>query len=648
MSRLRIGWLGRGSPLGRQLLASIMLFSAVVSCIATAVQLFTDYQRDVQALEDRLEEIHTSYAPGIEESIWLLDEAQLQVQLEGITTLPGIAFARVDSAIGTHYLAGSTPGAKRELTRSIPLFRGNMYLGLLQVGASLEDIYVRLQSRVLIILMTQAVKTFLVALFALFIFHQLVTRHLATMAAYARGLHVERLDIPLKLERRPPKENSRDELDDVSAAFNEMRESLQCELHERQRAERASFFLSEAGAVLMESLDQEKILPRIAALSVQTLADWCVIDLREGEKLHRVGGAHIDATKLPLLDELQRRYPPLPDSKALPATAMRTGKPVLVSHVSPTELRALCVDDAHFQLLLEIGLTSCLSVPLISRGQVLGAITLSLASPERSYGPADLELAQELARRAAIAIENARLYQQAERAIRLRDVFVSVAAHELRTPLLPLRLRLQSILRKSARAPSALDLDWLVRELTVAEHQTWRLGQLVDQLIDASSLSSGQPLELHRKQVDLCAVVEGVLDSMQQQIHASGSELIRKLQGPAVGDWDPRRLEQTVSQLVHNALKFGQRKPVEVSVVPGAKSVRLVVRDHGLGMPEGNMARLFERFSRGVSDRHYGGLGIGLYLVKHQVEAHGGTLSVESQPGEGSTFTVELPVSGAA
>jgi signal transduction histidine kinase len=305
-------------------------------------------------------------------------------------------------------------------------------------------------------------------------------------------------------------------------------------------------------------------------------------------------------------------------------------------------MRELCTSDAHCRLLQEIGVTSCLSVPLAVRGQVLGAITLGLNTPGRSYGPADLAQAQELARRAATAIENARLYQQAERAIRLRDIFVSVAAHELRTPLLPLRLRLQSTLRRCVRNRSSVEPDWLIRELTAAEHQTWRLGQLVDQLIDASNLGSGHPLELQRKRVDLCAVVDGVIESMRELIHASGCPLVRELRGPVFGEWDRHRLELVVFQLLHNALKFGLKKPVEVSVVPEAESVRLVVRDHGIGMSASEAAHVFERFSRGVSEQHYGGLGIGLYLVKQVVDAHGGVLSVESQPGEGSTFTVEL------
>jgi signal transduction histidine kinase len=310
-------------------------------------------------------------------------------------------------------------------------------------------------------------------------------------------------------------------------------------------------------------------------------------------------------------------------------------------------IRNYSADDENVRLIRELGTHTVMAVPFALRGKMIGVLTLASANPGLPYNSTDIVFVSELGRRAAIAIDNARLYRDAQDANHLRDVFVSVASHELRTPLLPLRLRLQSILRTCARTTPALDPAWLVRELTAAEHQTRRLGQLVDQLIDASSLSADQPLELDRKRVDLCTVVEGVLESMREEIDASGCQLVRKLQGPALGEWDQRRLEQTVFQLVHNALKFGQRRPVEVSVVPGATSVRLVVRDHGLGMSESEVAGIFDRFSRGVSDRHYGGLGIGLHLVKHHVEAHGGKLSVESQPGAGSTFTVELPVAGA-
>ncbi|WNG19112.1 MASE1 domain-containing protein [Cystobacter fuscus] len=410
-----------------------------------------------------------------------------------------------------------------------------------------------------------------------------------------------------------------------------------------QQAEQRARFLAAASESLSASLDYAESLSALPRLCVQSLADWCVLDVVEDNKLRRQGSAHRDPSKLRLLGELAERYSLNNHSPQPAAQVLRTGEPLLLPRTTDDVIRNYSADDENVRLIRELGTHTVMAVPLALRGKMIAVLTLASANPGLPYSSTDIVFVSELGRRAAIAIDNARLYRDAQDANRLRDVFVSLASHELRTPLLPLRLRLQIILRKCARATSALDPAWLVRELTAAEHQTRRLGQLVDQLIDASSLSSDQPLELHRKRVDLCTVVEGVLESMREQIDASGCQLVRKLQGPALGEWDQRRLEQTVFQLVHNALKFGQRRPVEVSVVPGATSVRLVVRDHGLGMSESEVADIFDRFSRGVSDRHYGGLGIGLHLVKHHVEAHGGKLSVESQPDAGSTFTLELP-----
>jgi signal transduction histidine kinase len=631
--------------LGRRLLGFIVLFSAAVSLVGTAVQLVTGYRADVRALEDRLEQIPSSSAQALAESLWSLDESQVQLQLHGITMLHGIVLAEVDSALGPRYVAGSREGVREELTRSFPLHHGERYLGTLRVGASLEEVYAGLRGRVLVILATEAAKTFLVALFVFYLFQRLVTRHLATMAAYTRGLGPEHLDAPLRLRRRGREEPTHDELEEVSAALNELRESLRRELGERQRAEAGSAFLARAGAVLLESLDVEKVLPRIASLCVGALADWCVIDLEEDGRVRRVGGAHVDAAKRPLLDELQRRYPPGPGSKAPAVQAMRTGQTVLVPRMTEEALRAVCMDEAHFQLARELGLRSLLTVPLVARGHALGALTFASAEPGR-FGPAERSLAEELARRAAIAIENARLYQHAEEAIRLRETFLSVAGHELRTPLLPLQLRLQSLLRRS-RGGAPLEPSVLLGEVAAAEWQTRRLGQLVDQFLDVSNLVAGNALELRRERVDLCELVTGVLEGMQRHMEASGSTVVRELHCPAEGEWDPRRLETVVTGLVHNALKFGQGRPIDVRVVPGDGTVRLVVRDRGIGIPEGEQAHIFDRFSRSVSELNYGGLGLGLYISRWVVEAHGGHIAVESRPGEGATFTVELPAGEA-
>lgn len=644
--RSRSGWWPhRGNRLGRRLLVAILLFSVAASLIGTTVQLAADYRSEVRALEERLEQLRSSYAESVAQSLWSLDEAPLRIQLQGMTTLPDIVQAEVESALGTHYEAGATPRTQRVLVRSIPLHHGSLFLGTLRVSATLEDIHARLWDRVLVTLATHAAQTFLIALFVLFVVQRMVTQHLATMAAYTRGLNPAHLDAPLVLRRRTPRHSAQDELDEVSSAINEMRESLRQELGERQRSEAANVFLSEAGEVLLTSLDLEKVLPRVASLCVGSLSDWCIIDLVEDGEVRRVGGSHVDAAKLPVLDELRRRYPPGPGSASPSARVLLGGEPVLEPRVSEDRLRSMCADDEHCRLLRALGVQSLLVVPLVARGHVLGAISFVSATPER-YGPAELALAQELARRAAIAIDNARLYRQAEQAIRLREVFLSVAAHELRTPLLPLQLRLQSLLRRG-RSGATLEPARLLEEVAAAERQTKQLGQLVDQLLDVSNLSAGHPLELRQRRVDLVALVEGVLEGLRPQVEASGSEVRRELRGPAVGWWDARRLEQVVTGLLRNALKFGEGRPIDVRVTPRDGAVQLVVKDHGIGMPESERERLFERFGRGVPVRHYGGLGLGLYLTRRLVEAHGGTISVESRPGQGSTFTVELPVGEA-
>ncbi|QRN93683.1 GAF domain-containing protein [Archangium violaceum] len=635
-------WLSPDNRLGRRLLVAIMLFSAVVSLAGTTVQLFADYQREVHALEERLEQIRSSHAQSIAQSLWSLDEAPLRIELEGITTLPDIAQAQVDSALGTQYVAGSPPRPEKVVERSIPLYHEQLYLGTLRVRATLDGIYARLWDRVLVILATQAAKTFLIALFVLFIVQRLVTQHLATMAAYTRGLSPEHLDSPLVLQRRASESTLNDELDEVCSAINEMRESLRQELDERQRSEAASAFLAEAGEVLLTSLDLETVLSRVASLCVGRLSDWCVIDLEEGGEVRRVRGAHVDAAKQPLLDELRRRFPPRPGSTSPQSRVVRSGEPMLEPHVTDERLRAMCANDEHFQLARALGIQSLLVVPLVARGHTLGSISLVSSTPER-YGTAELSLAQELALRAAIAIDNARLYRQAEQAIRLREVFLSVAAHELRTPLLPLQLRVQGLLRRG-RSAAPLEPAWVLDEVAAAEQQTKRLGRLVDQLLDVSNLSAGHPLELRCQRVDLGGLVAGVLDGMRQQAANCGSEVRRELATAAVGWWDARRMEQVVTGLMHNALKFGQGQPIDVRVTPRNGSVLLVVKDRGIGMPESERARIFERFGRGVPEWNYGGLGLGLYLARWLVEAHGGTISVESHPGEGSTFTVELPV----
>ena len=174
-------------------------------------------------------------------------------------------------------------------------------------------------------------------------------------------------------------------------------------------------FLAEAGAVLSESLDYEKTFARIGRLCVRELADWCAIDILEGQEIRRLAVAHRDPTKEPILREVQTRYPPRWDSPHPAIVALRTGEPVLTPEMSDDSIRAICHNEEHQRLARALGLRTALSVPLIARGQTLGVLSLASDAPGRRYGRADLEVAVELGRRAAIAIDNARLYRASQR-----------------------------------------------------------------------------------------------------------------------------------------------------------------------------------------------------------------------------------------
>lgn len=238
-------------------------------------------------------------------------------------------------------------------------------------------------------------------------------------------------------------------------------------------------------------------------------------------------------------------------------------------------------------------------------------------------------------------LDERRSRAEAEEAVRLRDEFLLVASHELRTPLTSLQLAIERLTRqlRDDAAPA------VKRALEVCLRQTQRMGGLVEVLLDVGRIRAGS-LELNRRPVDLGALVEDVMSQLAEPLARSGSALIVHVTEPVVGSWDGARLEQVVTNLLSNALKFGEGRPIELRVERSRDTARLTVTDQGIGIPPDAQARIFERFGRAVSPHHYGGLGLGLFIVRAIVEAHGGRIDVVSAPGRGSTFTVELPLAG--
>jgi len=250
----------------------------------------------------------------------------------------------------------------------------------------------------------------------------------------------------------------------------------------------------------------------------------------------------------------------------------------------------------------------------------------------------------ELSVRAAFAVQNARLYEQAQTAIRLRDDFLLLASHELKTPITPLGLHLQFLQRLLGRGHlESVSPEQLATRVDACIRQLSSLAALIDVLLDTSRIAAGK-LHLDRERVDLSKLVSDVVARFSAELASVGSEAATEVTPGLVGCWDRLRLEQVLANLLSNAAKYGAGKPVRIQLRAEGGVARLSVQDFGLGIAEGDQKRIFDRYARAVPVYSIGGFGLGLYIVREIVDAHGGAIRVASEPGRGSTFTVELPL----
>jgi PAS domain S-box-containing protein len=422
------------------------------------------------------------------------------------------------------------------------------------------------------------------------------------------------------------------------------------DIDEQKRSHEGLRFLSDAGAILSASLDPEQTVRTLVELAVPDLADWCVVDVVESGTLKRMAVAHQEPEKVRLGFELFERYPPCPEDPASTYAVMRSGQPHLIETIPPEMLEAAARDDEMLQLLRGLGLISSMVVPLHAHGHTLGVMTLVSSHSGRHFGPADLMLAEELARRAGEAVHNARLYrevqdalQKAKEAMRARDEFLAIVSHELKTPLTPI-LGWVSMLQ-SARVH---DSGTIEHALGVIERNVRSQSQLINDLLDVSRIVTGK-LRLDARAIDLGPVIEAALETVRPAALAKGIELRASLATVSTHiQGDPDRLQQIVWNLVSNAIKFTPKGGVVlVGLERIDSSLEISVRDTGQGIEERFLPYIFDRFQQADSSttRVHGGLGLGLSIVRHLVEMHGGTVVVESPgKGQGSTFRVRLPL----
>ncbi|WP_242346599.1 CHASE domain-containing sensor histidine kinase [Anaeromyxobacter terrae] len=409
------------------------------------------------------------------------------------------------------------------------------------------------------------------------------------------------------------------------------------EVHARGRAEasaRRAVLLAEASKVLSSSLDYGATLPRVATLAAQRVAELCIVYLERGVPRWSVGhGTPEVAARMHAA--LEGSHFEL-DVEIGPAAALQGGHPRARSGFDPGRIALAARAPALAGALREAGVGSSLTVALASRGERLGTITL-LAGPRRRFTRGDVRLATDLARLVAAAVDTSRLYAAAQAAVRERDEFLSIASHELRTPLTSLALQSESLRAKASR----LQLDDVARKAEVIRRNVDRLARLVASLLDLSRITAGR-LELELEPFDLAELAREVVARFEDEARRAGCTLELVAPEPVPGSWDRLRLDQVLTNLVSNAIKYGPNQPVEVRVEGNGDRAVLVVRDRGIGISPEDQARIFERFERAVSKRSYGGFGLGLWIVREIVESLGGTVRVESAPGSGATFTVEL------
>ena len=409
-----------------------------------------------------------------------------------------------------------------------------------------------------------------------------------------------------------------------------------------EAAERRSSFLARASGVLASSLDYRATLASVARLAVPEMGDWCIVDVADADgRLQRLAVHHADPSKVEVVQTLWDLYPDQPGQPFGPGNVFETGEAEISPEITDEMLRSFARDEPHYAILHDLGFKSYMSLPLSVRGRTIGVLTFAAAESDIRYREEDLEFARHLARRTSLAIDNARLYRESREAVGARDDFLSIASHELKTPVTTLQLQIQSLLRRAEVDPSPA-AQASVERLAAADRQVIRLTKLINELLDISRIT-GKGLELELEPVDLVAVVRDVVARNDEELKRARCEIRLELEPSPPGEWDRMRVEQIVTNLLSNAIKYGAGRPIEIRVDGDENAARLTVQDRGIGIRPEHQARIFERFERAVSKSDYGGFGLGLWIVRQIVDAHGGEIRVASEPGEGSVFTVELP-----
>ena len=601
-----------GNGVAKKLIVALVLFSSLVTAVITALELYADYRRGLGQINRSIDFIGTSYLPALADAVWVTDRAQLRTQLDGLLRLPDLEFIGIAVDGQTRWAAGAE-ASHRTIVAEIPLLREHrgqaLMIGTVRVVGSIDRVLERLWNQLLVTLLSNAVKTLLVALFMLLVFQYMVTRHLTRIAAFVRridpaaprGEQVQ-LDRPVRGRWRP------DILDAVTTAINALSASLGAAVAELRGSDERLRALTRESSALIYELDAQGVINFAnrtssgltrAQVEGSLLVDWFAPDLRQ----------HI--------------------GQAVTA-AFTTAAPQRLEYTLTNP------DGEPRAYMASI-------VPIVRDGVVASAVLTALdISEQKAAEQAIRELNTSL--EARVRERTAQLQQAMERteaASRSKSEFLSRMSHELRTPMNAI-LGFAQIIEMSE--PSARQLKWAGEIRRAGEH----LLQMIEELLDLSRIEAGK-MAIKLEVLDLLPLIDECVAIVQPLAAARGLGVTQDC--PTTHAWvlaDRLRLRQVLVNLLSNAVKYNREHgAIHIRCERRADHMRLSVADRGAGLGPEQMARLFQPFERlGAELGDVQGTGIGLSLSKQLAELMGAKLGAHSAVGEGSEFWIDLRPAG--
>jgi PAS domain S-box-containing protein len=396
--------------------------------------------------------------------------------------------------------------------------------------------------------------------------------------------------------------------------------------------------------LLQEPLGYQERLLRFVNSIVPDLADWCAVDtIDKNGNPNLEAVAHVDPEKVHFAYEIRTKFPQK-DRAAGPVHVIKSRKSELVNLKNSEILRSVAVNDEHLRLISALGLKSYICVPIEAHGEVIGALTL--VSEKNTYSDIDLLFASQLADRVALALYNSKLFNEAKNAVKARDEFMSICSHELNTPLTSMSMQFQMAQKLiDNKDDKVYNSNAVNRRVKNANSQIKRMTSLISEMLDVSRINFGK-FSINKEPINLEHILIDALDKLREQLETLNIDVKLNIE---TGDYklmgDDFKLEQVISNLITNAMKYGESKPINLTLRNEGNSIAFLVKDYGAGIPKGEFDRIFQRFERVVLSNGVSGLGLGLYISKEVINAHGGTITLSSELNKGTEFKVTLPKS---